>query len=489
MKDGKPNRKIPHPRRGDTSNTETKTKNMHTRTLLAALAALSLLLPRAPAFAQFPPAVQRLSWQADNHDKNPWQGRLFSGETAILSAELRNAGGPIFVPAGTPVGMWWQTDAMPSGLWHGAPAAVTQNGILSATFKAPAPGTVRFFFRLGDAAAVNYTVNGRLTILPSPGADPEEIPLPTPRLDFAHTEILNAPWPAEIAAATNALWQGADGATDMLRQGLDSATNALWQGVDSAAADALLAQHSASTAQSTASVAGGAASAAGITADAAKSAAAAAQTSADNAYSLATFAAQNASAAQTLAADAQPKKLKTSFASGVTYVEDGFGYLNYMVNNAQTKAVTINGKATTVEAALAAAGNKSLTENVSVTSPGTHNVKPNSYVAITPLGTQTTLNMDGVWKSGDRLVLYFSTLAGASVGFKYTVFITPNSPMTGNMFSGTSKLEFKAGSLLTAAYAGQTYHATAVLESMEYNDVSPPKQILRLISISEQFIP
>ena len=63
----------------------------------------------------------------------------------------------------------------------------------------------RFFVRARAGGDVVYRANGTLRMIPSPGFTPAEIPWPVRRLDFDAVEIANAPWPDEIAAATNAI--------------------------------------------------------------------------------------------------------------------------------------------------------------------------------------------------------------------------------------------------------------------------------------------
>ena len=72
------------------------------------------------------------------------------------------------------------------------------------------------------SGGVNYTAFARLRMLDSPGFTPGALPLPVPVLDFATVAVLNPPWPAAIASATNALDQS-------WSSRLSSATNTLDQ--------------------------------------------------------------------------------------------------------------------------------------------------------------------------------------------------------------------------------------------------------------------
>ena len=80
------------------------------------------------------------------------------------------------------------------------------NGMGSADYFPPIPGTVfapsndigaaeyRFFIRCRDADGVDYTANGRLRLLDSPGFEPSVVELPVKSLDFANVEVANAPY-------------------------------------------------------------------------------------------------------------------------------------------------------------------------------------------------------------------------------------------------------------------------------------------------------
>ena len=61
----------------------------------------------------------------------------------------------------------------------------------------------RFFVRARDDLGVNYTANGTLRMLPSPGWEPNALPPPVRHIDFSAVEVANAPWatPADVEAA------------------------------------------------------------------------------------------------------------------------------------------------------------------------------------------------------------------------------------------------------------------------------------------------
>ena len=101
-----------------------------------------------------------------------------------------------------PVCIYYQTNGMGRAEWFG-----------------PVPGTVfhptndcgaasyRFFILCNDPDGRDYTANGSLRLLDSPGFEPSAVQLPAQTLDFAKIEVLNPPWgegPGNYAAVSNA---------------------------------------------------------------------------------------------------------------------------------------------------------------------------------------------------------------------------------------------------------------------------------------------
>lgn len=88
------------------------------------------------------------------------------------------------------------------------------NGMAKSDWFGPIPGTVfhptndcgaaayRFFIRCSDPDGNNYTPNGTLRLLDSPGFEPSTVQLPVKTLDFAAVSVANPPW--EDGIATNA---------------------------------------------------------------------------------------------------------------------------------------------------------------------------------------------------------------------------------------------------------------------------------------------
>ena len=122
----------------------------------------------------------------------------------------------------------------PDALSNAVPVAIyyQTNGMDRAEWFPPVPGTVfapsndvgaaayRFFIRCTVPDGVDYTPNGTLRMLPSPGFEPSTVELPVKTLDFATIEVENAPWPTPgdiedaVAAATNETLRAANAYTD-----------------------------------------------------------------------------------------------------------------------------------------------------------------------------------------------------------------------------------------------------------------------------------
>jgi len=117
------------------------------------------------------------------------------------------------------------------------------NGMGKTDWFGPVPGTVfhptndcgaasyRFFVKCSDPDGRNYTPNGTLRLLDSPGFEPSAVQLPVRTLDFAAIDYSNAPWPAEIDRATNSLSASLSSQLSRASQAAtnytDSATNGL----------------------------------------------------------------------------------------------------------------------------------------------------------------------------------------------------------------------------------------------------------------------
>lgn len=171
---------------------------------LNALAA-SLLLTAAGA------PGQSLYWVADMASPRPAAFSVYRGDAVPLEASIRAFGSHVPL-AGAECTFHWQTNGMGAAWWT-APAAVVTGSpdrvrYVWAASNDCGAAAYTFFFRASPTNGMrHYTANGTLAMLPSPGAEPNALPLPVPSIDFSAVAALNAPWPsaADLQAATNAL--------------------------------------------------------------------------------------------------------------------------------------------------------------------------------------------------------------------------------------------------------------------------------------------
>ena len=167
--------------------------------------------------------AKTFDWPVDAPTAIARQFTAYHGETVRFNLRLGGAMTNL-----TPAAIYYQTNGMGKAEWFG-----------------PVPGTVfhptndcgaaayRFFILCNDPDGKDYTANGSLRLLDSPGFVPNEVPLPVQSLDFAKIEVLNPPWgegpgnyqavsnaamnavqPSDLAAATNATATSIDAKRD-----------------------------------------------------------------------------------------------------------------------------------------------------------------------------------------------------------------------------------------------------------------------------------
>ena len=153
-------------------------------------------------------AAVPLRWTVETSRAAPVAFEQFAGASIDLEASLNSYGKPLAV-AGEPR-LYWQTNGMGSAWWS-APASASGNVLRAAwTPACEAGGATAYRGFVGIPGSV-YSAAFTLRLRPSPGASPNALPLPTPRIDFAAVEVANAPWPtadetdARIAEATAGL--------------------------------------------------------------------------------------------------------------------------------------------------------------------------------------------------------------------------------------------------------------------------------------------
>ena len=147
--------------------------------------------------AAFSASAKTFDWPIDAPTAGARQFTAYHGETVRFNLRLGGAMTNL-----VPVAIYYQTNGMGKAEWFG-----------------PVPGTVfhptndcgaafyRFFILCNDPDGKDYTANGSLRLLDSPGFVPNEVPLPAQTLDFAKIEVLNPPWgegPGNYAAVSNA---------------------------------------------------------------------------------------------------------------------------------------------------------------------------------------------------------------------------------------------------------------------------------------------
>ena len=154
-------------------------------------------------------------WSVDVSRVQPYQFNAYHGETMELKASFFLRGQPYDV-GGADFALFWQTNGMGSAYWT-APATAASNTVSAVFTGAMDPGAPLVYGFLGSTGS-NYRASFAIRFAASPGAVPNELPLPVPTIDFSKVDAINAPW-----ATTNAL----DDATNSLTIALDEAVTNL----------------------------------------------------------------------------------------------------------------------------------------------------------------------------------------------------------------------------------------------------------------------
>ena len=160
--------------------------------------ALALLGAGLAAHAAVP-----VRWTVETSRAEPFAIEQFAGTSIDLEAVLKSYGSPLDVE-GEPH-LYWQTNGM-GKLWFDAPASASGNVLRAAwTPACEAGGAASYRGFIGIPGSV-YSAAFTLRLRPSPGAVPNALPLPAPRIDFAAVEVANAPWVEEESDPTVPAW-------------------------------------------------------------------------------------------------------------------------------------------------------------------------------------------------------------------------------------------------------------------------------------------
>ena len=137
-------------------------------------------------------AAEPLVWERRPNRPAPAQFDTFHGETLDFRCTFAGFGALPF-SEGSDVRLWYQTNGM-GAAWWSVPATVASNVVSAAWPPSADPGANRVSFFFG--APSNAYAAAQVRFRNSPGAHPNDLDPPS---------ILD--WQAELAAATNALWE------------------------------------------------------------------------------------------------------------------------------------------------------------------------------------------------------------------------------------------------------------------------------------------
>ena len=164
---------------------------------------LSLLVSALSA-----PAAIPYEWPSDVDRPVPAVFEPFEGETVELACRVvRNRRDfPLYA---TNAVCYYQTNGMGRSYWS-VPATVDGSLLRATLAPSDVPAAPVVYASIGafGPSGIVYRANAILRYLPSPGAAPNVLPLPTPSIDFAAVAWTNAPWAlaSDVAAlSTNCL--------------------------------------------------------------------------------------------------------------------------------------------------------------------------------------------------------------------------------------------------------------------------------------------
>jgi len=149
----------------------------------------TLVLATLATMATF---AKTFDWRITGNDTQAAQFAAYHGETVRFNLIFSGAASNCTAAAAR---IYYQTNGMDQAWWP-------TDGLTFAPTNDMGAATYRFFVRAQDDLGVNYTANGILRMLPSPGFEPSVVELPVKTLDFDLIDVLHAPW---ATAETDAL--------------------------------------------------------------------------------------------------------------------------------------------------------------------------------------------------------------------------------------------------------------------------------------------
>ena len=142
--------------------------------------ALSLLLFCAVCNA----FAKTFQWRIAGNETQVSQFAAYHGETVEFELSFTGAASNCTAAAAR---IYYQTNGMGQAWWQ-------TDGLVFDPTNDVGAATYRFFVRAQDNLGVNYTANGILRMLDSPGFTPSAVELPVKTLDFASIAVHNAPY-------------------------------------------------------------------------------------------------------------------------------------------------------------------------------------------------------------------------------------------------------------------------------------------------------
>lgn len=149
-------------------------------------------------------AAVPVRWTVETSRVQPAVFDVVRGESIALEATLQSYGKPLETAPEDAWRIYWQTNGM-GNTWWSAPARATGNVLRASWTPAMDPGAPAVTGFIGSTGD-NYRASFQLRFRHGPGATPNALPLPTPRIDFAAVEVANAPWLEDESDPTVPAW-------------------------------------------------------------------------------------------------------------------------------------------------------------------------------------------------------------------------------------------------------------------------------------------